>query len=86
MATTRKNLFNEAGRLDVEIDETNTGGYRHLHAWAPEGSVFRGSSVHSSSLWDCDTGARPDWKSMLDQIQLEPCYYGPECDYCHPKE
>jgi len=86
MTATRKQLFDRALVLGVEIDEDAWSGFRHFHAYAPGGKTFIGSSVHNAAIGDTSPGETPDWKAMLNEIEVEDCDYGPECDYCHPED
>ena len=86
MGVTRKQVFNKAAQLGVEIDEHTPYWGRHFHAYAPLGKIFIGSSCHNANLGDAPTSEKPDWGHMLNELELEDCDQGPNCDYCHPEE
>tara|TARA_R100000306_G_C4324496_1_gene116936 strand:+ start:109 stop:324 length:216 start_codon:yes stop_codon:yes gene_type:complete len=68
---TRKQVFEKAKKLGVEIQEWRDGGDRFFQADAPQGKHFIGSTVSSAYLGDYAVGEKPDWKFMLNEIELE---------------
>jgi hypothetical protein len=70
---TRKQVFEKAKKLGVEIQEWRDGDDRFFRAHAPEGKFFDGSTVSSTYLGDYAVGEKPDWKFMLNEIELVEC-------------
>mgnify|MGYP003134950766 CR=1 FL=1 len=84
-------FFAVARKRDIEIDDDgprSPDGVRHIHAWAPEGFIFSGSTCHNACCMDIDTDVPIDaamWAGAIAELELEPCGE-PLCDYCHPSE
>tara|TARA_R100001015_G_C4586350_1_gene142240 strand:+ start:593 stop:853 length:261 start_codon:yes stop_codon:yes gene_type:complete len=82
---TRKQLFEKAQKTGVEILEWRQDNCRIFQAWAPEGKTFKGSTCHSTQLGEILVGEKPNWKWMMNEIELVDCDEK-DCDYCSPLE
>ena len=81
-------FFAVARKRDIEIDDDGPRspiGIRHIHAYAPQGFIFSGSTCHNAACWDNDIDEPVDWAFMLTELELEPCVDA-LCDYCHLAE
>jgi hypothetical protein len=81
-------FFAVARKRDIEIDDDgprSPTGTRHIHAYAPRGFIFSGSTCHNAACWDADIDEHVDWAYMIEELELEPCVSA-LCDSCHPAE
>lgn len=66
---TRRKVFAYAARHGIEIDIEGRGA-RHVHAYAPDGRVFAGSTCDNAGCGNYEIGEPIDWQFVWDEIQL----------------
>ena len=82
---TLKMVYAKAIKTGVEIEEDRGFGSRSWTAWSPAGKKFTGSTCHVTCLGDYFVGEKPNWNWMLEEIELDECDEGVDCEYCHPE-
>jgi hypothetical protein len=77
---TRQKFFAVARKHDIEINDDGPNqfdGHRHIHAYAPIGFHFEGSTAHNACCYD-GWADEVDWAGALEEIRLASC--PPDCE------